>query len=67
MDRHAWSEALTLLKQADAANELDADGLELLAGMGIHEGQDASAVPPKQGRSSSARQRSTRRRRRIRP
>ncbi len=31
MERHAWAEALALLKQADVANELDADGLEMLA------------------------------------
>lgn len=31
LERHAWSEALTLLKQADAAKELDAEGLEMLA------------------------------------
>ncbi|MGH2492405.1 MAG: LuxR family transcriptional regulator, partial [Candidatus Limnocylindria bacterium] len=31
LDRHAWADALALLKQADAANELDADGLEMLA------------------------------------
>lgn len=31
MGRHAWADALALLKQADAANELDADGLEMLA------------------------------------
>ena len=31
LERHAWPEALALLKQADAANALDADGLEMLA------------------------------------
>ncbi len=31
LERHAWAEALALLKQADVANELDADGLEMLA------------------------------------
>jgi class 3 adenylate cyclase len=31
LERHAWAEALALLKQADLANELDADGLEMLA------------------------------------
>jgi class 3 adenylate cyclase len=31
LDRHAWPEALALLKQADAANALDAAGLEMLA------------------------------------
>src|SRR5256885_973036 len=31
LDRHAWNDALTLLRQADAANGLDGDGLEMLA------------------------------------
>ena len=31
LQRHAWPEALALLKQADAANTLDAAGLEILA------------------------------------
>src|SRR6266508_789621 len=31
LERHAWAEAVALLKQADAAKELDADGLEMLA------------------------------------
>lgn len=31
LERHAWAEALTQLKQADAARELDAEGLEMLA------------------------------------
>ena len=31
MDRHAWAEALPLLKQAEAAGDLDAEGLEMLA------------------------------------
>ncbi|HYU81234.1 MAG TPA: hypothetical protein VFA31_00700, partial [Candidatus Polarisedimenticolia bacterium] len=31
LDRHAWAEALTLLRQADAASGLDAEGLEMLA------------------------------------
>jgi class 3 adenylate cyclase len=31
LDRHAWADALTLLKQADVANDLDAEGLEMLA------------------------------------
>ena len=31
LDRHAWADALTLLRQADAAKSLDADGLEMLA------------------------------------
>lgn len=31
MGRHAWPEAVGLLKQADATNALDADGLEMLA------------------------------------
>jgi class 3 adenylate cyclase len=31
LDRHTWSEALTLLRQADAASDLDAGGLEMLA------------------------------------
>jgi len=31
MEQHAWAEALALLKQVDATNELDADGLEMLA------------------------------------
>ena len=29
--RHAWGDALTLLRQADAGNGLDAEGLEMLA------------------------------------
>lgn len=29
--RHAWAEALALFKEADAAKELDAEGLEMLA------------------------------------
>ena len=31
LDRHAWNEALTLLRQADATNGLDGEGLEMLA------------------------------------
>ena len=31
IERHAWPEAVALLKQADAANALDAAGLEMLA------------------------------------
>jgi class 3 adenylate cyclase len=31
LERHDWTEALAQLKQADAANELDGDGLEMLA------------------------------------
>lgn len=31
LERHQWAEALTQLKQADAARELDAEGLEMLA------------------------------------
>ena len=31
LDRHAWADALTLLRQADAAKTLDAEGLEMLA------------------------------------
>ena len=31
LDRHAWAEALAILKTADAAKELDAEGLEMLA------------------------------------
>jgi class 3 adenylate cyclase len=31
MERHAWTEAFALLKQADAAKTLDASGLEMLA------------------------------------
>ncbi len=31
LERHAWAEALGLLKQADAAKEIDAEGLEMLA------------------------------------
>jgi class 3 adenylate cyclase len=31
LDRHAWGDALTLLRQADAAKGLDAGGLEMLA------------------------------------
>jgi class 3 adenylate cyclase len=31
LDRHAWADALALLRQADAANGLDAEGLEMLA------------------------------------
>ena len=31
LERHAWGEALSLLRQADAGNGLDAEGLEMLA------------------------------------
>ena len=31
MEKHAWAEAFAQLKQADAAKELDAEGLEMLA------------------------------------
>ena len=31
LERHAWAEASALLRQADAANGLDAEGLEMLA------------------------------------
>jgi len=31
LDRHAWGEALALLRQADASNSLDGEGLEMLA------------------------------------
>jgi class 3 adenylate cyclase len=31
LERHSWAEALALFKQADAAKELDAEGLEMLA------------------------------------
>lgn len=31
LERHAWGDALTLLRQADAATGLDAEGLEMLA------------------------------------
>jgi hypothetical protein len=31
LERHAWAEALTLLRQAEAANGLDAEGLEMMA------------------------------------
>jgi len=31
LDRHAWADALTLLREADAAKTLDAEGLEMLA------------------------------------
>ena len=31
LERHAWAEALAQLKQADAARELDPEGLEMLA------------------------------------
>jgi class 3 adenylate cyclase len=31
LDRHAWADALALLRQADAAKGLDAEGLEMLA------------------------------------
>ena len=31
LERHAWAEALAQFKQADAAKELDAEGLEMLA------------------------------------
>jgi class 3 adenylate cyclase len=31
LDRHAWADALTLLRQADVAKNLDAGGLEMLA------------------------------------
>ena len=44
VERHAWSEALALLKQADASNELDADGLEMLADAAWWMGQPADSV-----------------------
>jgi class 3 adenylate cyclase len=44
LDRHAWAEALTLLKQADAANELDAEGLEMLADAAWWMAQPADAI-----------------------
>ena len=31
LDRHAWADALTLLRQANATKSLDAEGLEMLA------------------------------------
>jgi class 3 adenylate cyclase len=31
LDRHAWADALTLLRQEDASKSLDAEGLEMLA------------------------------------
>ena len=31
LERHAWAEALAILRRADAAKELDASGLEMLA------------------------------------
>jgi class 3 adenylate cyclase len=31
LDRHAWGDALTLLRQADASNSLDGEGLQMLA------------------------------------
>jgi hypothetical protein len=31
LDRHAWGEALTLLREADPAGGLDAEALEMLA------------------------------------
>ncbi|MDQ2912117.1 MAG: hypothetical protein M3T56_02565 [Chloroflexota bacterium] len=31
LERHAWGDALTLLRQADGTKSLDADGLEMLA------------------------------------
>ncbi|HEX9268586.1 MAG TPA: adenylate/guanylate cyclase domain-containing protein [Candidatus Limnocylindria bacterium] len=31
LERHSWADALTLLRQADAASGLDAEGLEMLA------------------------------------
>jgi class 3 adenylate cyclase len=31
LERHAWADALTLLRQADVAKTLDAEGLEMLA------------------------------------
>jgi class 3 adenylate cyclase len=44
LDRRAWAEALALLKQADASNELDADGLEMLADAAWWMGQPADSV-----------------------
>lgn len=44
MERHAWAEALALLRQADAANELDAEGLEMLADAAWWMAQPADAL-----------------------
>ena len=44
LERHAWAEALALLKQADAAKELDAEGLEMLADAAWWMAQPADAL-----------------------
>ena len=44
LERHAWAEALALLKQADASKELDAEGLEMLADAAWWMGQPADSV-----------------------
>ena len=44
LERHAWAEALALLKQADAAKELDAGGLEMLADAAWWMAQPADAL-----------------------
>jgi class 3 adenylate cyclase len=44
LERHAWGEALDLLKQAEAAGELDAEGLENLADAAWWMAQPADAI-----------------------
>jgi class 3 adenylate cyclase len=44
LERHAWAEALELLKQADAASDLDAGGLEMLADAAWWMAQPADSV-----------------------
>jgi class 3 adenylate cyclase len=44
LERHAWAEALALLKQADAAGELDAEGLEMLGDAAWWMAQPADAL-----------------------
>ena len=44
LERHAWAEALALFKEADAAKELDAAGLEMLADAAWWMAQPADAI-----------------------
>jgi class 3 adenylate cyclase len=44
LERHAWAEALALLKQADASKELPAEGLEMLADAAWWMAQPADAI-----------------------
>ena len=44
LERHAWAEALALFKQADAAKELSAEGLEMLAEAAWWMAQPADAL-----------------------